>query len=115
MRRRLVAIITAAVLVLSLAGVASATPRTGGEHKVTVCHATSSATNPWVIITVDVASTQHRAHDNHVHKDGREDIIYDMVMPDLLPEECANPTGDPGGDDPDGGVGGVSDDFWLEG
>jgi hypothetical protein len=35
----------------------AATPSTGeGLHKVTICHRTNSVTNPYVIITVDVAS-----------------------------------------------------------
>jgi hypothetical protein len=41
-----------------------------------------------VVITVDVASTQERAHQRHVHKDGRKDIIYGSVMPELEPEDC---------------------------
>lgn len=86
--RRIIAIVTACLLALSLAGSASATPRDdNGEHKVTVCHATSSAKNPWVVITVDKASTQERAHAKHVHKDGRTDIVFDTVMPDLPPSE----------------------------
>ena len=43
---------------------ASKTPE--GEHKVTICHATDSRTNPYVIITVDVASILGtRGHDGH--------------------------------------------------
>jgi hypothetical protein len=37
------------------ASVASAT-QPSPDHKVTICHATASKTNPYVVITVDVAS-----------------------------------------------------------
>ena len=64
--RRLIALIVIALLVLSLAGSASATPADEtGEHKITVCHATKSKKNPWVLITVDVAATDGRGHDLH--------------------------------------------------
>jgi hypothetical protein len=35
------------------------------EHKVTLCHATDSYSNPYVRITVDVASVLHNGHDGH--------------------------------------------------
>jgi hypothetical protein len=50
----------AAVMVVAgtLGGSASVASATKGdpEHKVTICHATASKTNPYVMITVDVAS-----------------------------------------------------------
>jgi len=42
----------------------------GGEHKVTLCHATHSSTNPYVMITVDhhaVTIAGHGDHDGPVH------------------------------------------------
>ncbi|NNC75201.1 MAG: hypothetical protein HKN93_06780 [Acidimicrobiia bacterium] len=69
--RRLIAVMATALLVLSLAGSASATPRDdAGEHKVTVCHATNSKRNPWVLVTVDLAATNGRGHE--IHKDGAD-------------------------------------------
>jgi hypothetical protein len=38
------------------AAIAAATPADASGHTVTICHATASATNPYVVITVDVAS-----------------------------------------------------------
>ena len=42
----------------TIGGTASMASATKGdpEHKVTICHATASKTNPYVMITVDVAS-----------------------------------------------------------
>ena len=51
----------AAVLAMAIgfagasAAAASAT-QPAPDHKVTICHATASATNPYVVITVDIAS-----------------------------------------------------------
>jgi len=38
-------------------------PGNSGEHKTTICHATGSATNPYVLITVDNHAL--KAHGNH--------------------------------------------------
>lgn len=35
------------------------------EHKVTLCHSTASRTNPYVVITVDIASVLQEGHDGH--------------------------------------------------
>src|SRR6266576_3828605 len=37
----------------------------GEPHKVTLCHRTHSETNPYVTITVDVASVKFEGHDSH--------------------------------------------------
>src|SRR4051812_45675166 len=51
--------IAAGLMVVGVLGAsASVAAATKGvpDHKVTICHATASATNPYVVITVDVAS-----------------------------------------------------------
>jgi hypothetical protein len=53
------AIAVAMVVAGTLGGSASMASATKGDaagHKVTICHATASKTNPYVTITVDVAS-----------------------------------------------------------
>jgi LPXTG-motif cell wall-anchored protein len=62
-----IAVIVCGVMVVAI-GVASpgahATPPRP-EHKITLCHRTDSYTNPYVTITVDVASVLHHGHDGH--------------------------------------------------
>ena len=52
------AIAVAMVVAGTIGSTASMASATQGdpEHKVTICHATASKTNPYVMITVDVAS-----------------------------------------------------------
>ena len=40
------------------------------EHKVTICHRTNSDTNPYVAITVDIASTGHMKHGHDTEHEG---------------------------------------------
>ena len=80
--RRLGAAFTTAVLAAGLAALpATATPKdAAGGHTVTICHVTNSASNPYVLITVDVAAFDGEGkndHTHHVSKDGRVDVLAD--------------------------------------
>lgn len=70
MRRQVIAALTALVLVLmglTTLTVASATPPGDDAHTVTICHATSSTSNPYgpKAITVDIASILVEGHGSH--------------------------------------------------
>lgn len=52
---RLVAVLTVASGTIGI-GASMAAATKADPHKVTICHATASATNPYVVITVDIAS-----------------------------------------------------------
>jgi hypothetical protein len=73
-----------------------------GRGKVTLCHATGSATNPYVVITVSVNATTGNGHGRHA-----DDIIpapaggCETTQPG--PEEPGSGGGDPGGGGPGGG------------
>jgi hypothetical protein len=56
-------ILSSGLVMLGTAGAANATP--GTPHKVWICHATSSDSNPYVAIYVDVASKRYQGHLMH--------------------------------------------------
>ena len=88
-RRALTMATTIALLVLSFAP-AMATPPGSDPwlvdgHKITICHATNSATNPYVVITIDAAAWHTEGEvghspDHHVNQEtGDHDAIWDEV------------------------------------
>ena len=88
------AVITAtviAVLILAVIGVASAKK----DHKVTICHATSSETNPWVRTVVDEHATSGHFNNNGTTKAGHEgDVLLagDVACPVVEPTPTPTPT-----------------------
>lgn len=62
-------------IALFFAGVAVASPPGPEGHTVTLCHATNSNTNPYVEITVDVASVLNR----HGHA-GHTGPVWDLSL-----------------------------------
>jgi hypothetical protein len=83
-------VVLVAVMVLGVMAPAMATkPGTSDEatvagHKVTICHATNSASNPFVVITIDVAAwepgaefVRHGAEHHQNSKTGHVDAVYD--------------------------------------
>jgi LPXTG-motif cell wall-anchored protein len=55
--------VTLVVLGIASPGAHATPPRP--LHKITLCHRTDSYTNPYVVITVDVASVRFEGHDGH--------------------------------------------------
>jgi hypothetical protein len=79
--------------VVTCAGLASLAPAASAGEKVTICHATGSATNPYIVITISESAV--KAHSAH---QGREDIIPATVgcIPPPPPpvDVCPNIAGD---------------------
>jgi hypothetical protein len=77
-------------------------PARVGRGKVTLCHATGSATNPYVVVTVSVNATTGNGHGRHA-----DDVI--PAPAGVCPAPHPGP-GEPGngGDDPGDGGGDVS-------
>lgn len=90
MRRKTAALAAmVSLLVLGLMAPAMATrPGTVEDaidgHKITICHATNSAKNPYVVITIDVAAWQgggdvRHSPDHHVNaKTGDVDKVWSL-------------------------------------
>lgn len=61
-----------ATLGASVAAIASPTESSGGGEMITICHATGSTTNPFVVITIALNGLNGHANENHQLS---EDII----------------------------------------
>ncbi|HEX6937064.1 MAG TPA: hypothetical protein VF227_11145 [Actinomycetes bacterium] len=62
--RALGAVTLVAAMAPLTAGAANASQQ-GEDHKVTICHRTNSANNPYVVITIDKAAVFKKGHDTH--------------------------------------------------
>jgi LPXTG-motif cell wall-anchored protein len=71
----------AGALIASTAGATQPNP----EHKVTLCHRTDSYTNPYVVITVDVASVHFEGHDGHDGPVFNPGIPHNDKWGDIIP------------------------------
>ena len=69
---------------------ASATNSTTSDHKIGICHATGSKTNPYVYIVVD----KHATHAHAKHQHGR-DIIGAKSAKECPGQATATPTPSP--------------------
>lgn len=91
----------------------------GTDHKLTICHATGSETNPFVVITPAISAVYH-AHIEHQHN---EDIIppfeykgqtysqnWDAKGQAIYNNDCATPSDDEDEDEGGHGGGTVLDD-----
>jgi hypothetical protein len=88
MRRRLLTFVSTVVLVVlgvtapALATKPGTDPDLEDGHKITICHVTNSATNPYVVITIDIAAwegdgDERHSPDHHVNsKTGDVDRVW---------------------------------------
>jgi hypothetical protein len=102
-------VVTTGVAMLMALGASSAmanrsTPPNGnpGDHKVTICHHTHSASNPWVEIRVDENGARHHL----AHHDG--DFVVDSTHPCPPTTTPPPPPPPPPGGDHDHGTRGCS-------
>lgn len=82
--RKFVGVIGGAALLLSFicVSVAGAAP---DSHKVTLCHATDSASNPYVAVTVDYHSVTNGGHGNHDGPVFSADLAQHAKWGDIIP------------------------------
>lgn len=82
---------TLVLAVCAVLGIGVATAQAGRDHKVQICHATASATNPYVLITVD-----EHALAGHFRADGPTAPGHGQNnYPDVYPVEGVCPGGEP--------------------
>jgi hypothetical protein len=75
------------MIVAALAGLALATTVSAadGDHKVTLCHATSSRSNPYVLVSVDYHSIVQEGHGSHEGPVFSEDLPRHADWGDIIP------------------------------
>jgi len=80
-----VAIILGAIITVLGLGVAAGATKPNPEHKIMLCHRTDSYSNPYVVITVDVASVKFEGHDGHNGPVFFPDIPKHQKWGDIIP------------------------------
>jgi hypothetical protein len=92
---RIPTVLGAAMMVGALAFATTALATPPNDHKVTICHATNSDTNPYVMETVDIASTGyvkagHVDHTGPIWYEGAKDAH--VKWGDIIPSYIYQPT-----------------------
>ncbi len=98
MKRVIMAGLLAVGLMVAVVGVAGATESPVDDHKITICHATASLSNPYVEITIDLSAwndpTDPKHHGDHHTRTKRGVTWSDYVLEEG--QECSlNPPSDP--------------------
>ncbi len=82
--RRLSRVLMAAGLLTAVLAVpAVATPDDGTGHSVEICHVTNSASNEFIVITIDRAAFDGgdaSDHEHHTNRFGNSDHLYDPAI-----------------------------------
>jgi hypothetical protein len=73
------------LIVTALAPLGAGATQPSPEHKITLCHATDSRTNPYVEVTVDVASVQFQGHAGHDGPIFSPDLPEHTKWGDIIP------------------------------
>ncbi|HKZ28035.1 MAG TPA: hypothetical protein VJ482_00170 [Acidimicrobiia bacterium] len=86
----LLVVVSMLVAAMAAPAVASKAPASGADpeegHKVTICHATRSLTNPYVEVTIDVAAWNNPTDPKH-HGDNHTRTKHGITWKDYLLEE----------------------------
>src|SRR6478736_7203266 len=83
-RRAGIALSLAAAAIIGGVGI-SVAPAAENEHKVTLCHATDSRTNPYVAITVDYHAVVQGGHGGHDGPRFSPDLAAGTKWGDIIP------------------------------
>ena len=88
--------LTLVVAVCAVLGIGFGTAQAANDHKVQICHGTASATNPYVLITVDEHALKGHFDENGTAPGHGWQNHPDLLITDQMPE-CPGPGGEGGG------------------
>ncbi len=80
----------ASLLVIAAAPVVATPNNHGDTGKVSLCHATRSTSNPYVLITIDPAAIFRQGHDNHHHAEETAPVTFFELVPTPGPGDQAS-------------------------